>query len=714
MPPSPLSASAPTLAPDVVPDAAPGLRSRVPALDGLRALAVIGVIVFHAFPSVAPGGFAGVDVFFVLSGFLITGGLLRRTGAPWGFWVRRARRLLPALLLLVLVTGSLVGVAGGDAGVGFGGQLVAAGLFFTNWHLIAAGNSYFAETSPPVLQHLWSLAVEEQFYLVWPVLLWAICRFGSRLRTRLSMVGGLAGVSLVLMIVLAATGHTGRAYYGSDSHSFGLLAGAALAVVYAVRPALPVSPARIASTGLVGVAALLVAFRVLDGGDTSTYIVGLPAVVGITLLLVHLTVHDGGLLDRTLGVAPLRAIGERSYGLYLWHWPILELLRNAFPTMSLQHTTTTGTLAVALTGLVATASYHYVEQPIHEHGLTGWLRQIARWAGTPSQRLSGRTRLGIVTATSALTATAVVLTGIAAGAGPKVGVEQSQIEAGIQAIQQAGYHGAPATTRPGTGVGRGTGALGSPRSTPVSPPAPTGADITAIGDSVMLAAAPALLQRFPGIAINAVVSRQPTTAPGIVAQLAKRRQLRPIVLIGLGTNGYLGTGTLAAIRSAAGPQRELVFVNVFVPREWQASDNSQLTEYVAHDPHATVVDWRSAIAGHVGLLYPDHIHPDGGGGTLYAQTVAAALTSYAAAGPAKTVGRSADTPVHKAPEPTVSRRHRQAHRQAHAKPAKVIPGQRFAPKRGRPAKRRTHAGSSSHAGAHRARGSARGSGRTRS
>jgi len=631
----------------------PRPERRLAALDGLRALAVVGVVVFHDFGGALPGGFAGVDVFFVLSGFFITGGLLRHEGGLARFWQRRARRLLPALVLLVLVCGSLVGLIRSDAGVGFGRQVLAALGFATNWQLVSAGNSYFAQSAPPLFQHLWSLAVEEQFYLLWPLVLVALVRVARR-RTQVLVVGGAALASAALMAGIALAGDTGRAYYGSDSHCFGLLAGAALALALDARPVMRLEGVRAVAAGLGGLAGLVLAFRVLDGADPLTYVLGLPAVVGLTLLLILVTVRGG--LRRSLGAAPLVALGQRSYGIYLWHWPLLVLLRNAYPEAALDHPTVLGAVDVALTLAAAGASYALLERPLQRLGLGGYVRLVAA-----RLRATGRHQPTVIAVGATAVVAAMSLTLAACMQGPRVSSAEAQIEAGMRAIQQAGYVGP---------VHHASAPRPHRRPSAPKPIAPTGPHITAIGDSVMLASAPGLLHRFPGISIDAQVSRQADTAPGIVASLARSGRLRPIVLIGLGTNGYLGAGTLAAIREAAGPTRELVFVNAFVPRSWEGSVDDQLRDYVARDPRSALVDWRGAISTHLGDLGPDHIHPGPAGGTLYADTVAGVLdrlhlTSAAVGHETGGVLRSDRRSWGKVPPISQRRRHRDSTRHPH-------------------------------------------------
>ncbi|MEP9382141.1 acyltransferase family protein [Nocardioides sp. KR10-350] len=595
------------------------LRERVAALDGLRGLAVLGVIGFHTFPDQLPGGFVGVDVFFVLSGFLITGGLLRRDGrgAIGRFWLRRARRLLPALVAMVLACGLGVLLVGGDPGVGFGGQLAAAAGFVTNWHLVATGSSYFSEASPPVLQHLWSLAVEEQFYVVWPLALLALSAVVRRwgLRPVVAVVAALAAASVVAAGLFAAAGETGRAYYGTDSHAFGLLAGAVLALA---RERNPVPRGRRPDlAGAIGLLGLLLACLVLTGDRPTTYAVGLPAVVGLTVLVVA-CVTRGGPLARALSVAPLRRIGLVSYGLYLWHWPVLVLLRYRAPVWTHVHPVRCAVVAVLLTAAAATASYLLLERPIQRDGFREYAAGVVRRLRWP-----GPARIALVTA-GVVALACVGATAVAALRAPQHTVAEAQILAGQRAIAKASLAASHRTAATPTAQRRREHARHAEKGRHRTP-LPLGPRLTAVGDSVMLASAPGLLARFPGISIDAKVSRQAGVVPGILRDLARHHRLRPVVMVGVGTNGPIPAGTLEAIRRILGPKRELVLVNVYVDRPWAGGVNRTLASYAAHARRTRLVDWRSAIAQHQDLLGPDHIHPGPSGGRLYAATVAAAL-----------------------------------------------------------------------------------------
>lgn len=292
----------------------------VPALDGVRGVAVLAVLLFHAGVAWLPGGFLGVDAFFVLSGYLITGLLL--SGQPLGlFWARRARRLLPALLLLVVVVlalGFVLDAALRDA--------LGALTYVSNWRSYASGTGYFGSfAEPSAFKHTWSLAVEAQFYVFWPLVVVHVCR-----RARAPVLAAAGIGALVSAAAMAASfspyGDPSRAYYGTDTRIQALLVGAALAAVLtrAARPRL------LAWSGLLGVVLTLWAWHATSGSDRSLYGGGfLLAAVGTAAVVAAVVLQPSGPLARVLSVAPLRVVGRVSYGVYLWHWPVFLLLTSA-------------------------------------------------------------------------------------------------------------------------------------------------------------------------------------------------------------------------------------------------------------------------------------------------------------------------------------------------------------------------------------------------
>jgi peptidoglycan/LPS O-acetylase OafA/YrhL len=595
--------------------AAPAVTPPAPrfaGLDGLRAIAVLTVMAYHLTPGALPGGFLGVDIFFVISGFLITSLLLsEHAGAGrirlGHFWRRRARRLLPALGVLLLVCCTAAWVIGSDLLVGLGQQVLGATTFSSNWLSIAAGRSYFDETTPELLRNLWSLAVEEQFYLLWPLVVLLLLFVRWRwLRVTIIAVAAVASAAAMAVLFVPGTDAT-RVYYGTDTHSFGLALGAVLALASdrwsrqsadwrrTPKVMLPI-------VGLFAVAALIAASFLLGADDALTYQGGLAVVAALSTLAILGGIVPGSYLGRGLDLQPLRWIGERSYGLYLWHWPVFVLVVGVVPEMPRVGGGgwMLGGIAAAITVVAAALSYRFVEQPIRRRGFRGAFTTFAAGWKVSGLRAVGVATVGILVIAASSTTVASIV------ASPKQGAAEIQIEAGQKAVEaEQSAPPAPAESEP--------------------PALPGGDQITAIGDSVMLASAQELQTAFPGIYIDAVVSRQLSQAPAIVESMIAAGTLRPTVVIGLGTNGPIDVAALNRLRELADTQHQIVLVNVFAPRWWTDGVNSALSAFAQQYRSVELANWRDSISGQVHLLAGDQIHPGNAGGRVYVGAVRDAL-----------------------------------------------------------------------------------------
>ena len=409
--PVPPAHPSPTDAAPASPDSSrAGSRGYLPGLDGLRAISVIAVLLYHADLTWIPGGFLGVEVFLVISGYLITTLLLaeHRTLGSIGvraFWARRARRLLPALFLVLAVVALAAATVYRAEAAELRSQLLGALTYSANWFQILAEQSYFASVErPSPLQHLWSLAIEEQFYLVWPLVLMVLLgvfrgeRSGLGRRRGLStrwipvVIGGCAVASALLMASLYQPGmDTSRVYYGTDTRAQGLLFGALLAFLW--RPALRRDEQARRSAaldnliGLVGLVGLFLAFFGLSESDRFLFRGGMTMVSILSLMAIVAVVNPATWLARVgLGNKALAAIGRRSYGLYLWHWPIYVFTRPGFDLPFGPYETLA--LRLVLTGLAAELSYRYIEVPIRNGAIGRWLAALR--SPNPAQRAHRR------------------------------------------------------------------------------------------------------------------------------------------------------------------------------------------------------------------------------------------------------------------------------------------------------------------------------------
>jgi peptidoglycan/LPS O-acetylase OafA/YrhL len=349
--------------------------TRIPALDGMRAIAVFAVLLFHAGLSWIPGGTLGVDVFFVISGFLITALLVAerdRTGqiGLGAFYLRRARRLLPALVLVLLFVGLTWGLLLSTKTPTLRGDVLATLGYVANWRFAFSGQGYFASfNAPSPLLHTWSLAVEEQFYLLWPL---AVIWLTRRGRSVARWAGGLVALSFVATLIQSLAGvWTDRLYYGTDTRAMPLLLGAVLGAWYVRRdPATGLTPrtrAALQVAGFAAAAGTLYCFHAIDGQATFLYRGGFLLIAALVVVVIaSVALVPSGPLARLLGMQPLRYLGQISYGIYLWHWPLFLLLdheRTGLSTASLL------VVRLAVTLAVSVASYHLIELPIRQRRL---------------------------------------------------------------------------------------------------------------------------------------------------------------------------------------------------------------------------------------------------------------------------------------------------------------------------------------------------------
>ncbi len=592
----------------------------LPGIDALRALAVLAVFFYHADVGWMPGGFLGVDVFFVISGYLITSLLLRefRGGGAvhlGRFWLRRALRLLPAVGVLVAVTMIAAAILEPDRIDAFRDDAVASLFYFANWHFVYGHVSYFEQfQAPSLFTHLWSLSVEEQFYLFWPLVFAAGMKLFGRGRLLLGVLAG-ALASVVLAWILFDPGaDASRVYYGTDTHAVGLLLGVALALVWSPielrrrRTGAMVGPI-LDVVGVLALAYLVLSFVHVHDYDLALWHGGYLWLAIVTALLVAVLVHPAARLGNLLGRAPVLWLGLRSYSFYLWHWPVLALTRPGIDVDLPRGVLIPLQLIFVL--VLADLSYRYVELPFRGRGKRpalpdNWLRMA---------------RPALLVAVVAVVAL-VGWSGLFGGGEnrPDAAAASTRSFARVRAApvrQPADEAAIPATK------GEATGQSDEPQR-PLRP-AKHPPRIIALGDSVMIGAASNLAARLgPGFSMNAKVGRQASEFVEIVQQLRREGHHPNALIIQMGDNGPLYGDDMEAIQKATSEVGEVFLINDHAPVSWIDESNHALAEAGEDWPHTTLIDWASVAAENEDELW-DGIHLKPAAAGLYARLVNGAV-----------------------------------------------------------------------------------------
>jgi len=693
---------------DLLPRDVPGRLPYMPGIDGLRAIAVIAVILYHAEFGFIPGGFLGVEVFLVISGYLISSLLileLLRTGSVnlKDFWLRRARRLLPALgvLLILTVAGALLFAR--DALFRLNQDVLGALTYSTNWVMIFRQESYFeAFSRPPLLRHLWSLAVEEQFYLFFPLIFVGGMAILSRRSTGfgqtarrfivVAFAGAIASTALMWLLFVPYEDPS-RVYFGTDTRAAGLLIGVGLAFLWQPwRFARRLSSASAVVMNVLGFAALggLVVLLLRIGEyDPFLYRGGFFVVSTLTAIVIAVTVHPQGALNPVLGNRPLVWVGKRSYGLYLYHWPIFVFLRpgidvpwGRWPTLVVQ---------VVLTVGIAELSYRWIEQPIRRLGFKPWFAQITEplrrvspqaaflWPVVAGVFLLGLT-IGLIQGSSTpppaeasvaladesmgseieIVGDPADISQVAVGStdaeSPEVGPDAAGAEPAPESLESAESTGSPpgaqaepampetSTTTPPPAASDGAAVEPEPErsettTTHAEPvegeatgipevaaePEPPTPGPVMIGDSVMLGAQPGLVAAIEDVRVDAKVSRQMKQVPDVVEGIRAETALGDIAVVHLGTNGVFSPYHFDAVMIALAEVDHVYFVNAKVPRRWEGSVNESLKAGVELWPNAYLIDWNSAATNHPEYFGKDGVHLTGAGMDAYASLIARAI-----------------------------------------------------------------------------------------
>jgi peptidoglycan/LPS O-acetylase OafA/YrhL len=554
----------------------------IPAIDGLRALAVIAVMFYHLGFSWIPGGFLGVDLFFVISGYVITRMLLDSIAQSGGldlrgFYLARLRRLLPALLFMLTTTIIAVGIWAPDT---IKRLLVDTPFALTgtiNWWLVANEQDYFESIGrPPLLQHTWSLAVEAQFYLVWPLILYFILKkFGKKhIPVAALFIAAASGIALLLVsfsIDAANASKVSHVYFGTDTHSIGLFLGAALAVSW-IPQNFRVELSRkgqnfIDGIGVFGFIGILATFLLIDASNPAMYKIAFPLAGIFGAAIIASIVHPASRFAPILQNKVLLWIGERSYAIYLWHWVIFQVTR---PTVDLAgQAWALYSLRILIVFALADISLRYVELPIRRGVIQYWIK--GRKYRTKKERNRQTSLLSTTTVIVVIIAAVISVRAISIANDARVALEKSLTVDTTTAVP---------TEKDGLWV---------------------------TGDSVILGIRSVLEENQPISLVNARIGRQ---APELLEVLIQDQPqaLDSPVIFNLGNNNALSREQVEQIFEAVKGQPQIIVVNTAVPRPWRDGNNQIINEVAAKYPQADVIDWNAISNGRPEYFAPDGVH----------------------------------------------------------------------------------------------------------
>ena len=567
----------------------------IPAIDGLRAIAVMAVLFYHLGFKWIPGGFLGVDLFFVISGYVITRLLLDSIERSGGldlraFYLARVRRLLPALAFMLITTAIAVGIWAPDTIKRFLIDTPFALTGSMNWWLVGHHLDYFeAIGRPPLLQHTWSLAVEAQFYLIWPLILLLILKFFGKKRISIISlaIAGVSGITLMAVsfsLDAANASKVSHVYFGTDTHSIGLFLGAALAVSWIPQNfKTDVSKKAqdfIDGIGVFGFLGILATFLLIDETKPALYKIAFPLAGLFAAAIITSIVHPASRFAPILQNRVLLWIGERSYAIYLWHWIIFQVTR---PKVDLAGASwAMYSLRILIVFALADISLRYIELPVRRGVLSYWIKGLKYRTESEKKRQ-----------TIAVAAIVAILIGsITVVSARAIMIGEEKRAALIENIESGNT--ATSATKDG---------------------------IWLTGDSVILGIKSVLAESHTVSLVNAHVGRQ---APELLQAILHDRANAPDgpVVLNMGNNNALTEQQVVDILDALKNEKKVILVNTAVPRPWRDGNNQLISRIASQYSNVRVINWAAISEGHPEYFAPDGVHLVPTGVAIYVEEIA--------------------------------------------------------------------------------------------
>ncbi|QLI93818.1 acetyltransferase [Limosilactobacillus mucosae] len=602
------------------------MRSKqyVTGIDGVRTLAVLGVIIYHLLPTTLPGGYLGVPLFLLISGYFVTLQLVRQMDQTGGiqltkFYLKRLRRLYPVLIVMLTITTAYITLFARDLLHNIKSTIATNLLWVYNWWEIGHGQSYFDRfNGESPFTHLWTLGVEAQFYFLWPLILFMlflILRKRSKIKWTVFI---LAVASAVEMALLFDPQNINRVYYGTDTRAFSLLLGSWLALCWPIdrlNASLTAHAARILDG--VGIGALLITllgFFTLPGQSSWTYRGGMFFYSLIGMILIATVVHPGSHMNRWLTNPFFTWIGQRSYGIYVYQLPVMVFYERVVEIG--RHPVINALVECLLILAISEFSYRLVEQPLAHYQWRYLPASIRHWIDFKMHDWHQWLKVGPVVIICFIALCGLML--------PSKPAKKSAVQTRIEKSRQA-------TAAKNKQIAKGKTAKVNVNSKSLQKKygltsnqlkAASELKVTAIGDSVMADASQDIQEIMPHAYVDAEVGRQGSATPAVIKDLKAKGQLQKNVILNLGTNGAMDSQTINDILTAIGKDHQVYWITPHVPtRDWEQTVCDQIKQAAKQNANVHVIDWNQAANGHAEWFAQDKVHMNEQGNAYFTRLI---------------------------------------------------------------------------------------------